>query len=64
MESAAVITRETALEAIITTELKTSEAGLVLEAGSDSVTALLLTLEECADPLPEAEPVEASSGST
>ena len=59
MASAVLITRETALEAIITTVLKTSEAGRVVGAGSDSVTALRLTSEKSADAWPDAEPVEA-----
>jgi hypothetical protein len=61
MASAVLITRDAALEAVITTELKTSEAGLVLGAGSDSATALRLTLEEPADAWPDTEPVEAES---
>ena len=65
MASPALITKETALEAVITTELKTSEAGLVLGAGSDSATALRLTLEESADachPMSQARRARTSVG--
>src|ERR671925_1152995 len=61
MASAVLITRETALEAVITTVLKTSEAGRVLGTGSGSTTALRLTPEESPDAWPDAEPVEAES---
>src|ERR671924_342286 len=61
MASAVLTTTETALEAVITTVLKTSEAGRVLGTGSDSATALPLTPEESADAWPDAEPVEAES---
>jgi len=56
-----LIAKETALEAVITTVLKTSEAGRVLETGFGSAIALRLTPEEPPDAWPDAEPVEAES---
>ena len=61
MASPIVITEATALEAVITTVLKTSEAGRVLGTGSGSATALRLTPEESPDAWPDAEPVEPES---
>jgi hypothetical protein len=61
MARAVLITKDTALEAVITTVLKTSEAGRVLATGSSSVTGLLLTPEEPPDAWPDAEPVETES---
>jgi hypothetical protein len=61
MASAVLITKETALEAVITIVLKTSDAGRVLSTGSGSATALVLTPAESPDAWPGAEPVEAES---
>jgi len=60
MASAVLITKETALEAVITIVLKTSDAGRVLGTGSGA-TALVLTPVESPDAWPGAEPVEAES---
>src|SRR6266516_887137 len=61
MASAVLITNATALEAVITAVLKTSEAGCVLGRGPGSSTALWLALEESSDARPDAEAVEAEA---